>query len=381
MENSQHTSIKQSYSYFNPTYISSSEIIPTNGQWKYWGIDNLLPNEYIDMINWSPIHSVAINMVIRSIKGNSLIVNNEVDLNYFNQTNPFLLEEIWESIVYDWVVLGQTSAKYNLTMDKSKWLIYPISASEIRVDNSFDYKTNKSDGYWFSYNWAQHGMPDFIPCWIKSYDKKNRHKIEPDNWVEFIYRNVNNTKTNRIYGTPYYESARLAIEMQLKINKFNLNNIETDFSPKLLISMPGITDQVQQKTIVESTESTYKGENKRTSCIYMFPSSPEFKPDVTILNTSIEDGHFDQLQKSIEQQILSAHQIISGEIIGIPTGGQSLGGDANKIKVAYEMFDKQVIEQQRIKLLKQLNTILEIGNWNLRVTDIVKNDFELTNNN
>jgi hypothetical protein len=138
-------------------------------------------------------------------------------------------------------------------------------------------------------------------------------------------------------------------------------------------------DFESQSRIVENLNAQFKGEKSAGNTIFLFPDSLETAPKIDTISPTLTEGQFLELLKDATQQILSAHQIISGDIVGLPTGGQSLGGDTNKIKVAYEMFDNQVLAPQRDIIKEQLNYLLNVGNWGFQIVEIQPNSFNLTN--
>lgn len=354
-----------------PQTVNRNSNYKSNGIY-FWGKDNLDPIKYLDMINWSPVHSIALKMAKRSIIGLGLEVDNEEALSFFNKYNPVSLKEVFEGMVWDWVLVNQISTKFVANTTGEYKFLYPISALNLRVTTEIDLDDMKPLFYSYSRNWADHRKQENRPKIYPAYNPEEEQLVSVYRWKPY-------NPNGDLYSQPGYQSAIPAIHIHKEANEFNSYNLVNKFAPTTYIIVPGIMDNPEAQTKIKANVTKqHEGSKKAGTTLWMFPDTLESAPTFQSFQPTLTDGQFIQLFDNATYQILASHQIISGEIIGLPSGGQSLGGDTNKIKTAYEMYYNQVIQEQQLTIIDQLNKCLEIGNWGFKVNKVIPASFEIT---
>jgi hypothetical protein len=359
-------------------YTAKPQINIKSSNFYIWGSDNLYSQKLLDLLDYSPIHSACIKTIKTGIIGQGFKVDNEKNFKLFEKYNTLTLKTLITRFASDWALSNSIGAKLIKTKDEKNFLIEHSSSLNMRVSTDISFENMIPLYYGVSRDWARKNQAENKVIVLPSFDS-NRGEEEVD-YDAYFYRFVEYSADASFYPTPNYQAGVPAIIIQKQSNEFNSWNMTNKWSPTTIITVAGIMDDIDsQNTIVNNLEAQYKGEKSSGSTIFLFPDSLETAPKIDVITPTLTEGQFLNLMTEATQQILSAHQITSGEIVGLPTGGSTLGGDVNKIKVAFEMFDNQVIAPQREIIKEQLNYLLLEGGWDFQILEITPNSFKLTN--
>jgi len=141
-----------------------------------------------------------------------------------------------------------------------------------------------------------------------------------------------------------------AIEIDVNIKEFHQNNLKNGMLPSLFISMNnGIPGEEEQKIITRALEEQYSSVNNAGRPIISFNESKELAPEITQISPSANDGYYAAIYNDIQQSILSAHRISTGELFGISTAGKL--GSKDEIATHIYYVRKTVIEPYQKQLL------------------------------
>jgi hypothetical protein len=85
----------------------------------------------------------------------------------------------------------------------------------------------------------------------------------------------------------------------------------------------------------------------------------EQKPEITTIQTSVEDGYFSNIFELVQKQIMSGHKIIDGSLIGLPNPG-GFTSSAEQLETAYKLFMATSIKPLQNFMNRELKVILEL---------------------
>jgi len=129
--------------------------------------------------------------------------------------------------------------------------------------------------------------------------------------------------------------------------------------PSLWINMNnGIPGEEEQRLVTRALESQFTSVNNAGRPIISFNESKELSPEITQIQTSANDGYYQAIYTDIQQSILSAHRISTGELFGISTAGKL--GSKDEISTHIFYVRKTVIQPYQKELLGTFDKLVSI---------------------
>jgi hypothetical protein len=306
-----------------------------------WGINNLYPNFLIELYNDSPLHKSIVNAKVDYITGDGLrIKNNDKPISLIpNPTDSF--DEFIGKIINDYLILNFYAVEviYNKLGTAIQWNHIPAHKIRMNRDRS---------KFWYGYDYFLEPYNTIsYEYWKPGINKDGYSKI-------FYYSNYAPT-VNNIYPTPEYSGAIKAIETDIAIKDFNINNIKNQFSVSSIVTFfGGQASPEVQAALERKLKNSYTGESGG-KMIVGFENAQGTPPDVKNISPGEWDKSYIEIQKNTTQDILIAHQAVSPMLFGIKTEGQ-LGG-ATELETSYEIFKNLYVKNRRNELESSLNKL------------------------
>jgi len=158
----------------------------------------------------------------------------------------------------------------------------------------------------------------------------------------------------KTYPLPEYLGGTAYIELDVEIANFAINEIKNNFFPSAFINFPnGVPMPEEQADIERAMFAKFGGSDNAGRWMFNFSDGKDLAPDITILPTSDLDKRYQQLEKTVEQNIFVAHRVTSPMLFGVKTEGQ-LGG-VNEIVESYEIFKATYVESRVQCIEKNFN--------------------------
>lgn len=182
---------------------------------------------------------------------------------------------------------------------------------------------------------------------------------------------------NSVYSLPEYIGAVPYIETDIEIANFHLNNIRNQFwGGQMIVFYTGVPSEDEKATVERDIKKKFSGSDNAGKFVTVFADSKERGIEVIPITSNDLDKQFDILNKTVQQEIFTAHRVTSPMLFGIKTEGQ-LGGrselmDADELfRNVYVNSRQQIIEETFSKLFS-INTPVELKIEN---TSIIKQQF------
>ena len=161
------------------------------------------------------------------------------------------------------------------------------------------------------------------------------------------------------YPIPDWSAGQRAIEIDIEVKNFHMNNLRSGMVPSLWINFNnGIVGEEEQRIISRALEEQYNGTDNAGRAIISFNESKEQAPDIVQINKNDNDSYYQALNDDIVRSILSAHRVSSAELFGIATAGKL--GAANEIVDHSEYFRKMVIQPYQNVMLSVFNKLVSL---------------------
>jgi DNA-binding Lrp family transcriptional regulator len=204
-------------------------------------------------------------------------------------------------------------------------------------------RVNKRGDMFFVADWYDAGGVRQYP---KKTDIETIPAFDPNNRIgkQLFYYKVYSPSVKN-YPLPEYLGGTAYIELDVEIANFAINEIKNNFFPSAFINFPnGIPMPEEQDDIERAMFAKFGGSDNAGRWMFNFSDGKELAPDITILPTSDLDKRYQQLEKTVEQNIFVAHRVTSPMLFGVKTEGQ-LGGK-NEMVESYEIFKATYIESR-----------------------------------
>lgn len=327
-------------------------------EWVQYGEKNDFPNMLLELYDNAPKHRAIVDGKADLIAGKGWNSNNKLisaltaaKLIDFTQTiNPSeSLYELTKKISLDLELFGGYYIQVIYNNLRTDFDLYHVDFSKIR--------TNKSeDKFFYSNDWKAYNQSE---------DKtgfKVIEKFDPNKKQSGIFYYKNYRPNQGVYPLPGYIAALRYIEIEKEIANFHLNNIKNGFVGGTLISFNnGQPTYEEQSKIERQLKDKHTGTDNAGGIVLVFSEGKDKEPSVLPLRTNDFDKAFESLNKTVAQEIFTAHRITSPQLFGID--GESAFA-RNVIRDAAEFFQNTYItpKQQGIEtVINDFASLLDIN--------------------
>ena len=330
-----------------------------------FGESNLFPNYLIDLYYSSPVHSALTMSIAFMIAGKE-----------FKSNNPAVQREIDR--------LKLNAIRRPLTLDAKMHggyyleIIWSVDRSKIAKINHLPYENcrlavaNEEDvipGIYYSKDWSDTRKKKNIPAFIPMYNPTT--KADEPSQVLFVGIM---TPGSAYYPKPDYYSAINYIEITRDISEFYRAFLANGMSPSYFLHMNnGIPDPEEQLAIKRNWE-TMVGAKKAGKVIFTFNESAERMPRLDVVDMTQADKQWMELSNQSRENILGAHRVTSPLLFGI-RDSSGLGSNADEMKSAYRIFNKNIIEPYQQIVTESIEEIFKgmgiIGDVYIEPNDIL----------
>lgn len=329
-----------------------------------FGESNLFPNYLIDLYYSSPVHSALTMSIAFMIAGKE-----------FKSNNPAVQREIDR--------LKLNAIRRPLTLDAKMHggyyleVIWSVDRTKIAKINHLPYENcrlavaNEEDvipGIYYSKDWRDTRKKKNIPAFIPMYNPTT--KADEPSQVMFVGIM---TPGSAYYPKPDYYSAINYIEITRDISEFYRAFLANGMSPSYFLHMNnGIPDPEEQLAIKRNWE-TMVGAKKAGKVIFTFNESAERMPRLDVVDMTQADKQWMELSNQSRENILGAHRVTSPLLFGI-RDSSGLGSNADEMKSAYRIFNKNIIEPYQQIVTESIEEIFKgmgiIGDVYIEANDI-----------
>ena len=302
--------------------------------WVTLGEANSFPNYLIDLYYSSPVHSALTMSIAFMIAGKE-----------FKSTNPAAQREIDR--------LKLNAIRRPITLDAKMQggyyleIIWSVDRTTVAKINHLPYENvrlavaNDEDvipGVYYSKDWNDMRKKKNAPVFIPMYNPTTKSD-EPS---QVLFVGIM-TPGSAYYPKPDYYSAVNYIEITRDISEFYRAFLANGMTPSYMLHMNnGIPDPEEQMAIRRNWE-TMVGAKKAGKVIFTFNESADRMPRLDVVDMTQADKQWQELSVQSRENILTAHRVTSPLLFGLRDAG-GLGSNADEMKNAYRIFNKNIIE-------------------------------------
>jgi hypothetical protein len=310
-----------------------------NKEWILYGENNLYPEYLLYLYNKADRHGAIINSKTKYICGSGLKKNQNIEGGFNSWT-----EEInGQKVEHRASIINRDGETMFDILKKSqkdieifggfRWAVIKNRLGQVCEIYHVDFykfrKDKDTDGYWYSEDWTKSRVE------AKYYNKFDPNDHADTNFQVFAFNEYR--PGCDWYPMPGYIGCNNYIEVDIEISKFHLSSIKNGMTPSKMIQFyTGEPEESKKKAIEKRFKDKFAGSENAGRFILVFNSNKEKTVDIDDLSGSENDKMFDILNKTVEQHIITGHEVVSPMLFGIKTEGQ-LGGN-NELRTAYQIF-------------------------------------------
>ena len=306
-----------------------------------YGDKNGYPEYLLTLYNKSAKHNAIINGKVHYIFGNGYengdkVVNNEGES----------INDITRKIIKDREIFGAARVEIIWGFNRKISQIYHVDYTTLRK--------GKDGGWLFKEDWSNNNRDE--PVFIPDFDVSNPTGRQ-------IFEIIDYRPGIRFYALPNYIGALNYIETDIEISKFYLSSIKNGMMPSKMIQFyegGNITDE-KKKEIERRWQQKFTGAENAGKFVLVFNTNKDKQVTVDDLSASELDKHFQELNKTTQQEIYAGHGITSPMLFGIKTEGQ-LGGNS-ELQTAYSIFQNTYSKPRAKEIDKEINYLLSYSNF------------------
>ena len=163
-----------------------------------------------------------------------------------------------------------------------------------------------------------------------------------------------------VYGLPKYSGAITAIETQVEISKFHLNEILNNFNGSAIINFnSGIPDDETKKEYERRIKEKFSGSENAGRFIVTWNNSKANAVTIERLNEDNFDERYNALKESVNKEIFISMRATPALFGCNP---ENNGFSQEEYEKAFELFNKTMIAPAQDTLVKVFDRIFELDN-------------------
>ena len=332
-----------------------------------WGMDNYYPYFINFLYQNSAIHSGIINSKVHYTTSGGLnyegLDKEQFDAFFKNGNSDYNLDEIAEQMSKDLELSNMFCLKGVWSLDKSKCeklevidfekVRYRLDDDMIAVCNDWSDIDDNTLKLITPFNPSDRTEREFYLI----YQEKSKQSI-------YNYSNFNKTKkkvNKTIYPQPPYSGGITSILTDVKINKYQLNEISNGFSTGTIINMNnGIpTDDKEKKAIEKEIQENATGEENAGGTIILYNNGKDNEATVLSLNGNDLKDRYLALSQDNRDNIILSHSVTTPILFGIKTEGSL--GNATELEIGYKIMKANYFKYKQRSILSALNHIASRG--------------------
>lgn len=311
-----------------------------NKDWIMFGVDNLFPELLLYLYNKSSNHNAIINGKVTYILGKGIDSENLKSVNRHGEN----INKVLKKICTDTELFGGFYLEVIWNMSGVPEFIH-LPFQTVR-------KAKDQAGYYYCkhWDWRKHKRAD--PTYMPPLDIERKFGSQI-----FAYKEYR--PGCDAYPLPGYFGALNDIETDVEISIYNLSVMKNgQFSGKLISFFNGVPTDEEKRVLEKQWDRKFNGSGNAGKTMLAFNRGTDKEPNVADLSATDLDKLFDQLNKTVQAEIFSGHQVTSPMLFGIMEPGK-LGG-RNELQDAYEIFKNTYVNDKQQSLEEVLEFLLPL---------------------
>lgn len=334
------------------------EFKPSGKKYVLNGKNNCGYDYVIDRYKYSPTNSAILDSYYSYIYGKGLSANYSVEqADQMAVIQKLFTKDVVRKIVSDYrlfheasfeIILGKTGNEIAQINHLPKNKVVPSEVDEYGEINS----------YWYSYDWSDTRKypPIEIPKFVQGTKEKRTVFVIKEYTIDDFY-----------FARPSYYSGLNYAELEEQISIYCINHIKNGLSAGYIINVnEGITDNEVKDHFERKVDEKFTGANNAGMRILSFNTDKEHATTIEAIEISDAHQQYQFLTEEARKQLLTAHKVVSGAILGIQTA-TGFSSNADEIETAFNETMLNVIKPMQDALTDGFEYVLGQNNITLQL--------------
>jgi hypothetical protein len=332
------------------------ETFKSHNKWVNYGVDNLYPQELIDLyLNGSSLHTAIIDKTSFMIAGNGFETEGlspktlEFIKNHFSNYN---LNQIAFKLAIDLTLFGVSYIKIDYSRDKTRIArLSHIANQKVRISKDME-------SFYVSRDWANYRRDENQPICIPTFDIS---KINEED-SQLLQIKIDKPDAD-YYSYPGYTSSINYIKIAREISIYHLKSLQNNLNAGVIITNIGpIPTKEQREKSFKELKDRYAGAEPAGDVMMLYAQNKDAAPIITPMPHNNSDERFKTLIEQVNTNIRLGHNVPS-IVANVETAGK-LGNATEVVETHKVYFDTkirpmQIVIEDAINKLSSYNGITE----------------------
>jgi len=326
-------------------------------EWVNYGADNNYYQYLIDLYTNSTTNNAIINGVSGMIYGKGLdALDSSTKTDEYAAMRSIFHNQCLKKVSLDLKLLGEASFQV-LYKDGKVVRAEHFPRQTLRAEKCNE--EGQIEAYYYFHDWGK----------LKPADKPKRiaafgfgNGKEPE--VSVIKKYVSGYD---YYCPVDYQGGLAYAELENEVSDYLINDVQNGFSGTKVVNFNnGVPDREKQMQIKNDVMHKLTGA-RGEKVIIAFNNNAESKTTVDDIPLNDAPAHYEYLSTECSNKLMVAHRITSPLLLGIRTGNNGLGNNADEIKTASLLFQNVTIKPYQDLIIDTIDQILAVNGISLKL--------------
>ena len=325
--------------------------------WVNYGSDNDYYSYLIKLFTESTTNNAIIGGVSSMIFGKGLdALDSSTKTEEYAAMRSIFSNECLRKVSLDLKLLGEASFQVTYK-DKKVYKAEHFPRQTLRAEKCNE--EGQIEAYYYHPDWVNI-KPSDKPKRIKAFGFGNGSEPE----IKIAKRYVSGMD---YYCPPDYIGGLAYAELESEVSDYLINDVTNGFSGTKVVNFNnGVPDQDQQLSIKNDVMRKLTG-SRGEKVIIAFNNNAESKTTIDDVPLNDAPAHYEYLSTECSNKLMVAHRITSPLLLGIRTGNNGLGNNADEIKTASLLFNNVTIRPYQDLLIDCIDDILAFNGISLKL--------------
>jgi len=326
-------------------------------EWVNYGTDNNYYQYLIDLYTNSTTNNAIINGVSGMIYGKGLdALDSSTKTDEYAALRSIFHNQCLKKVSLDLKLLGEASFQV-LYKDGKVVRAEHFPRQTLRAEKCNE--EGQIEAYYYFHNWGEMKPAD-KPKRIAAFGFGNGKEPE----VSVIKKYVSGYD---YYCPVDYQGGLAYAELENEVSDYLINDVQNGFSGTKVVNFSnGIPDREKQLQIKNDVMHKLTG-SRGEKVIIAFNNNAESKTTIDDIPLNDAPAHYEYLSTECSNKLMVAHRITSPLLLGIRTGNNGLGNNADEIKTASLLFQNVTIKPYQDLIIDTIDQILAVNGISLKL--------------
>lgn len=325
--------------------------------WVNYGEDNNYYQYLIDLYTNSTTNNAIINGVSGMIYGKGLdALDSSTKTDEYAALRSIFHNQCLKKVSLDLKLLGEASFQV-LYKDGKVVKAEHFPRQTLRAEKCNE--EGEIEAYYYFHDWGKMKPAD-KPKRIAAFGFGNGKEPE----VSIVKKYVSGYD---YYCPVDYQGGLAYAELENEVSDYLINDVQNGFSGTKVVNFNnGVPDREKQMQIKNDVMHKLTG-SRGEKVIIAFNNNAESKTTVDDIPLNDAPAHYEYLSTECSNKLMVAHRITSPLLLGIRTGNNGLGNNADEIKTASLLFQNVTIKPYQDLIIDAIDQILAVNGISLKL--------------